>query len=80
MPKAADAQRTGFSPEDVRDGVCGYAGYAFTFASSDCQLIEIDLLYFDPVFPEGDELQERRVVFLFVSVGSTDPSLNLLGS
>ena len=56
MPKAADAQRSGFSTENIRDGVCGSVGYAFAFTPSDGQLVEVDLLNLDAIFPEGDEL------------------------
>ena len=58
----------------------GCGGYKFSFTPSNRQLVEINFLNFDPIFPESDELQERRVRRLLVGVGSADPSLDVLGS
>jgi len=79
MPMAADAQRRGFPTKDVRNGVCGGGCHAFA-SPSNRQLTEVDLLNFDPIFSKGDELQERRAVFLRMGVRSTDPSLDVLRS
>jgi len=80
VPMAAGAQRRGFPTQDVRNGVYGDGGYDFSFTPPDREFVQIDLLNLDPIFSECDELQERRVIFLFVGVGPTDPSLDVSGS
>jgi hypothetical protein len=77
---AADAQRRSFPTEDIRDGVYGGGSYTFAFTRSNRQLVEINLLNLDPVFSKSDKLQERGVVFLFMSVRSADPCLNVFRS
>ena len=80
VPVAPSAERADFPTEDVRNGVCGGGSYGLAFSSSDRQLIEVNFLNFDPIFTKSDELQERRMVFLLVGVGPTDPGLNVLRS
>ena len=80
MPMTADAQRSSFPTKNIRDGVGGGLGHALAFTLSDRQLVEVDLLNFDAIFPEGDELQERRAILLFVSVRSANSSLDVFRS
>ena len=79
VPKSANAQRTGFPAEDVRNYVCGDVrfGYAFAFALSNGQLVEVNLLNFDSVFSESDELQELGAILLTVCEGSADPGFDV---
>ena len=82
VPKSSNAQRTSFPTKNIGDRVYGggSVGCALAFAFSNGQLVEINLLNFDPVFSESDELQEWRAVLLAVRVGSTDPGFDVFGS
>lgn len=87
MPETTSAQRTGFQTEKV--GFHVYkgvkvrsvkAGFPLAITGFNGQLVKIDLLDFDIVFAESNELQERRAFLLTVGIGSADPGFNVFGS